>query len=117
MPVNAVPRPNVSPTSKRCGPICGRSAFARRWSPAAVLETTWRAPLACQVVLEDEVQVWRAWLDQSASRVQELARLLSSDERQRAEQSYFERDRVRFIVGRGLLRTILGRCLGMKPPD
>ncbi len=41
--------------------------------------------------------------------------LLSTDERQRAERFHFERDRRRFVVGRGLLRTVLGRYLQVSP--
>ncbi len=80
-------------------------------------ETTWRDPQTSTDVLVDEAHVWRAWLDQPAWRVQALARFLSADERQRAEQYRFERDRVRFIVGRGLLRTILGKYLRIEPGD
>jgi 4'-phosphopantetheinyl transferase len=40
---------------------------------------------------------------------------LSADERARADRFYFQKDRERFIVGRGLLRTILGLYLDTKP--
>jgi len=39
------------------------------------------------------------------------------DERARAERIYFEQDRVRFIISRGLLRTILGYYLATEPSD
>jgi len=48
-------------------------------------------------------------------RGQELAALLSEDERMRASGFIFERDRSRFIVGRGTLRVILGRYLDVPP--
>jgi len=41
--------------------------------------------------------------------------LLSSDERDRAARFHFVRDRHRFIVGRSLLRDLLGRYLGCDP--
>jgi 4'-phosphopantetheinyl transferase len=44
-----------------------------------------------------------------------LETLLSSDERQRAVRFRFERDRSRFIVSRGTLRSILASYLGDKP--
>lgn len=53
-------------------------------------------------------------MDQPAAEVQQLTQTLSSDERSRAERFHFERDRRHFIVGRGLLRTILGRYLGLR---
>lgn len=75
----------------------------------------WKEPPADLVILSDEVHVWRASLDQPAACVQRLAQTLSADERWRAERFHFERDRLHFIVGRGLLRTILGRYLGLEP--
>jgi len=62
-----------------------------------------------------EVHVWFVSLDQSACCVGRLADLLSPDERTRAERFYFERDRARFIAGRGLLRTILAFYSGADP--
>jgi 4'-phosphopantetheinyl transferase len=59
--------------------------------------------------------VWRAMLDPSLSRVASLEQTLAADERTRAGQFHFQKDRTRFIVARGLLRAILGRYLGRDP--
>jgi 4'-phosphopantetheinyl transferase len=66
-------------------------------------------------LLSNDVHVWRASLEQPAQQVQQLAQTLSDDERIRAERFYFERDRKRFIVGRGLLRIILAQYLAIEP--
>jgi 4'-phosphopantetheinyl transferase len=63
----------------------------------------------------DDVHVWRVELSRSQSQLQELAETLSSDELCRAERFYFEQHRQHFIAGRGMLRTILGRYLGVEP--
>jgi 4'-phosphopantetheinyl transferase len=63
----------------------------------------------------NDVHVWRALLDQPDLCVQQLAQTLSSEELMRAECFHFELDRTRFIVGRGVLRTILGLYLGAEP--
>ena len=63
----------------------------------------------------DEVHLWRAWLDQPVAQVEQLAQTLAAEEQLRAERFHFERDRQHFIVGRGLLRTILGRYLELEP--
>lgn len=63
----------------------------------------------------NEVHVWRASLERPAQIVQRMRRLLSSDERDRADRYRFERDRSRYIVGRALLRELLGRYLDTDP--
>ncbi|MCC5606855.1 4'-phosphopantetheinyl transferase superfamily protein [Nostoc sp. CHAB 5834] len=63
----------------------------------------------------DEIHVWRIDLDQPEVQLQNLAATLSSDEMARAERFYFQEHRQRFIAGRGILRTILGRYLGIQP--
>lgn len=50
-------------------------------------------------------------LDVSPDAVREARRLLSDDERGRADRFVFERDRSRFVAARALLRTLLGRIL------
>lgn len=64
---------------------------------------------------ETEIHVWRANLALSSNDCQQLAQLLSADERARAERFRFPRDRDRFIVSRSTLRTLLGRYLNTSP--
>lgn len=66
-------------------------------------------------LLPDDVHVWRISLERSQSELQALQTTLSSDEIARAQRFYFEQHRQRFIAGRGILRTILGRYLGVEP--
>ncbi|MEJ6482422.1 4'-phosphopantetheinyl transferase HetI [Nostoc punctiforme UO1] len=66
-------------------------------------------------LLPDEIHVWRIELDQPELQLQNLAATLSSDEIARAERFYFQEHRQRFIAGRGILRIILGRYLGIQP--
>lgn len=74
----------------------------------------WRLPPP-NLVLPGEVHVWRASLEQPSERVHELVQTLSYDEMGRAERFRFRRDRRRFIVGRGVLRAILGWYLHIDP--
>ncbi|MDT5269199.1 MAG: 4-phosphopantetheinyl transferase [Acidobacteriota bacterium] len=62
-----------------------------------------------------EVHVWRASLDRDASEVEKLRATLTADERERAQRFHFDRDRLRFVVARGVLREILGRYLRCPP--
>ena len=64
---------------------------------------------------QDEVHVWRATLDWSAEAIADLEPILAPDERERMRRFHFERDRRCHLVARGLLRTLLGRYLGMAP--
>jgi len=75
----------------------------------------WNTPPIDLKLSENEVHVWRASLELSKRSVQNLQRLLTTDEVTRAKRFYFEKDRNHFIVVRALLRTILSRYLGLDP--
>jgi len=69
------------------------------------------APVA--PIAGDDVHVWTVDLLADTGPIAAFAATLSADERDRAARFYFERDRRRYIVARGALRTILGECLGV----
>jgi 4'-phosphopantetheinyl transferase len=78
-------------------------------------DTPWLDPPASLQLGRDEVHVWRAHLDPPGVRIAALKQTLAREERQRAERFRFAHDRNRFIAARGILRTMLGRYLGMDP--
>jgi 4'-phosphopantetheinyl transferase len=78
-------------------------------------EHPWHPPREELTLSSAEVHVWRAALDPAESCVEQLQRLLSADELQRASRFHFPRDRRRFSVARGVLRDILSRYLGVPP--
>jgi 4'-phosphopantetheinyl transferase len=63
----------------------------------------------------DALQVWHILLDQAQEDVPYFSSLLSPDEKERAGRFYFERDRSRYILGRGILRTLLAAHLNLEP--
>lgn len=75
----------------------------------------WETPSIDLRLSENEVHVWRVSLNVSAPVIESLQLSLTSDEVVRARRFYFEQDRNRFIVARGVLRTILGRYLNTDP--
>ena len=76
----------------------------------------WQLPPHPLLASKSEVHIWRATLDRPPKEVERLAQTLSTDERGRAARFHFEQDRQRFIVARGLLRTILSNYLSI-PAD
>jgi 4'-phosphopantetheinyl transferase len=66
-------------------------------------------------LVDDEVHVWRAYVDPEESFLRTMRKTLSEDEIARAEQFYFKKDRDRYVAARGMLRTILSRYLQMPP--
>lgn len=66
-------------------------------------------------LLENEVHVWSASFKQLRLQVEQLSQSLSEDETNRANRFHFEQDKIRFIIGRGLLRFLLGRYLEIEP--
>jgi 4'-phosphopantetheinyl transferase len=64
--------------------------------------------------LEQKVlHVWRGSLDQPPAVRRRLESLLSHDEHERALRFRFDTDRARYVVGRGVLRLLLGRYSGL----
>lgn len=84
-------------------------------SVMAVREEAWGSPSTQFERSSGNIHVWRASLDPPEPCVQHLSSILSDAEHARAAQFCFERDRKRFITGRGLLRLILGRYLHISP--
>lgn len=65
-----------------------------------------------------DVEVWRAPLDEADDEAMVyLLHLLSSDEQDRARQFFFERDRRRFVISRGILRILLSRYASCQPAE
>jgi 4'-phosphopantetheinyl transferase len=67
-------------------------------------------------LVKDEVHVWLADLSHGGDSLAQLASILSEDERERAARFHFQRDAGRWIVSRVVLRSILGRYLGVEAP-
>jgi 4'-phosphopantetheinyl transferase len=64
-----------------------------------------------------DVHLWSAVLDKTSDQIAKFNSTLSPEEQNRAARFHFDRDRNRFIAGRGLLRDILGRYLQTAPSE
>jgi 4'-phosphopantetheinyl transferase len=64
---------------------------------------------------ENEIHIWRAATNMPPSIGNQLAQWLSPDELARVERYRFERDRLRFMTSRGILRILLGAYLELDP--
>ena len=84
-----------------------------RPDPGIPLEWEW--PPDALTLEDDEVHVWRTELDAPEAVIHQLRQTLDAAEIARADRFHFEKDRRQFVIGRGLLRTILGRYLNLKP--
>ena len=65
----------------------------------------------------DEVHVWLASIDHHAAKLESLFAALSPEELARGGRHKLEADRNRFVIGRGLLRRLLGHYLRRAPGD
>jgi medium-chain acyl-[acyl-carrier-protein] hydrolase len=75
----------------------------------------WQKATAVPALTTDEVHVWRVPLEQPTNCLAALRQTLSTDELQRSERFYFEKDRKHFLAGRGILRMLLARYLDRDP--
>jgi 4'-phosphopantetheinyl transferase len=85
--------------------------------PAEPVTSRWLSPPEDLSLENNEIHVWRRFLDQPPRQIGSLKETLSDDEAKRAERFHFQRDRLRFIAARGVLRVILGRYLKSDPKD
>ena len=82
----------------------------------AVTPTSFRRPdWTAWDLSRNVLHVWRISLDQEALCLEAYASTLSPEEHNRARRYRFDRDRRDFLVGRGFLRSLLGRYLGVAP--
>lgn len=79
------------------------------------VDVLWNAAPSGLKPADGEVHVFSAPLDIPAERLEELVSWLSDDEWQRARRFHLERDRRRFVAGRGTLREILAALLDINP--
>lgn len=75
----------------------------------------WKKPPFELSLSNKEIHIWRAKLDLSENFIQKLRETLSIDEKLRAKQFRFDKDRNHFITARGILRNILGKYLNVEP--
>jgi 4'-phosphopantetheinyl transferase len=76
----------------------------------------WGPPsLPARDLVVGEVHVWRAELNASEHTVRRFRETLCQDELARADRFRFGHLRRRFVVGRGVLRRILGDYLSLEP--
>ncbi len=80
-------------------------------------EGDWHRPPSQLTLGSEDVHVWRIPLDPSDTVVSELASILDVDERARAARFHAVIHRTRFVVGRALLRRVLGQYLGLRPEE
>jgi len=79
------------------------------------VEPSWQSPPRGPTLPVGHLHLWRASLDRPADRLEEMWQSLSADERRRAGNLRLERDTWRYVAGRGILRSILGRYLAEDP--
>lgn len=75
----------------------------------------WAIPPEHLPLSENQVHIWRAFLTASQEIRASMERVLSEEERTRVARFYFERDRHRWIIARGILRILLARYLQLEP--
>lgn len=75
----------------------------------------WPASPQKPLLAHDEIHLWVANLDLPDIEIGNFFNTLSIDEAERAKRFVHEKDRKHFIVGRGILRNILGKYQNINP--
>lgn len=77
----------------------------------------WGMPQKNLSINTEEIHIYRTNLNCMVDKLQSFYSTLSDDECRRADQYKFEKDRLNFVVARGILREIIGHYLTIKPED
>jgi 4'-phosphopantetheinyl transferase len=78
-------------------------------------DVDWQKPTDLTPMGPSDVDLWYARLNPSFTHISYLAEILSADEKKRAQDFRLERDRMRHIFSRGILRLILSEYLDQSP--
>ena len=79
------------------------------------LSPDWELPPNEFTFVPDATHLWAANLDGAVNSLNYWEKILSPDERERAERLISEQYKNRFVAGRGILRSLLGKYLRMQP--
>ena len=79
--------------------------------------SNWLEPPALLSLAAGEVHVWRIYLEQEDELLDRFRRTLAPEERDRAGRFHCERLQRHFVAGRGFLRYVLARYVGLKPEE
>jgi 4'-phosphopantetheinyl transferase len=77
----------------------------------------WLNPPDNLILSEEEAHIWRANLDIDECFQSSFLRLLSPDEKARAQKFRVAKDSSNFIVARGILRSLIGKYLEINPAE
>ncbi len=74
----------------------------------------WEAPKRL-LLEENQVHIWKVQLDFSNAEISEMMTLFSAQEKERAKQFHFLRDRKHYIATHGALRKVLSLYVNEQP--
>lgn len=77
----------------------------------------WTKPSVQLQLNKNEVHLWKASLEFNDERYRKFYNILSKDEQIRANHFRFEKDRVQFVLARGILRQLLAGYLSMEASE
>lgn len=92
-------------------------AAAEPGSGGRISACRWQTPRGPVELGSREIDLWRADLGSSEPAISALERTLAPAECAKADRFHFERDRNRYILAHGALRTILGQYLKIAPGE
>lgn len=79
------------------------------------MSSAWQHPPRALQLSSRYIDIWRVTLDLPPVRVRKYHAMLSGEELERCARFKSEQRRREFIIGRGMLRMLIGKCLDQDP--